>query len=111
MQVVCTRAGRAGRLVRWLAIAASAASLAGCQTARSWGQGCPGVYSGVRYFSNQIDTLPWDGKIFFGIDLPLSAVADTLMLPAAFFAEPRRPKGGFAPGCRWAEPTRDREGR
>ncbi len=104
MRIDRNRAGRA--LVRWLAIAALLSLLGGCQTARSWGQGCPGVYSGVRYFSSQIQSVPWDGKIFFGIDLPISAVADTLLLPASLFVEPKRPEMGFSLGCRWAEPRR-----
>ncbi|MBW2715789.1 MAG: hypothetical protein JRD03_06915 [Deltaproteobacteria bacterium] len=78
-------------------------SAVGCQTARSWGDGCPGVYSGVRYFASQRDSLPWDGKVFFGFDLPLTIVADTLLLPGSYFVEPVEPQGGWVPGCRWAD--------
>ncbi len=53
----------------------------GCQTSRSWEQGCPGVYSGIRYYADQVGGLPVDGKIFFTLDLPLTAVADTTLLP------------------------------
>ena len=74
----------------------------GCQTSRSWNQGCPGIYSGVRYFADQARELPVDGKIFFLLDLPVSAVVDTIFLPATAFMEHRRPPSGFAPGCRWA---------
>jgi uncharacterized protein YceK len=74
-----------------------------CQTARSWNAGCPGVYSGVRYFGSQQSTLPWDGKVFFAIDLPLTMVADTLLLPASSFVDREPPAAGWVPGCRWAE--------
>ena len=37
----------------------------GCQSTRSWQQGCPGIYSGVRYYYEQIGELPYDGRIFF----------------------------------------------
>ena len=77
-------------------------SIAGCQTSRSWDEGCPGVYSGVRYFASQRDSLPWDGRVFFTLDLPLTAVIDTLLLPVSAFVDPVRPEGGWVPGCRWA---------
>ena len=77
------------------------ALLCGCQTSRSFEQGCPGVYSGVRYYTNQVSGIPLDGKIFFTLDLPLSAVTDTLLLPATFFVEPDRPETGWLAGCRW----------
>jgi uncharacterized protein YceK len=77
-------------------------SIAGCQTSRSWDDGCPGVYSGVRYYASQRDSLPWDGRVFFTLDLPLTAVIDTLLLPASAFVDPVRPEGGWVPGCRWA---------
>ncbi len=78
-------------------------SLLGCQTGRSWEEGCPGVYSGVRYYWDQVDALPVDGKLFFTLDLPLTTVADTILLPVSVFMEPKRPKYGFAPGCTWAK--------
>ena len=87
----------------WLLAAALVTSLAGCQTTRSWDAGCPGVYSGVRFYSSQRDSLPWDGKVFFTLDLPFSAIADTLLLPASAFASPKRPPSGWIPGCRWVE--------
>ena len=77
-------------------------SLLGCQTGRSWEQGCPGVYSGVRYYGDQVGRLPVDGKLFFTLDLPLTAVADTIVLPVSVFMKPKRPRYGFAPGCTWA---------
>ena len=74
----------------------------GCQTTRSFEQGCPGIYSGVRYYSDQVGDLPADGKIFFSFDLPLSAVLDTLLLPATAFMEQEKPPLGWPVGCRWA---------
>ncbi len=78
-------------------------SLLGCQTGRSWEEGCPGVYSGIRYYGDQVGRLPVDGKIFFTLDLPLTAVADTIVLPVSVFMKPKRPRHGFAPGCTWAK--------
>lgn len=89
------------RLIALLFLIASS-SLLGCQTSRSWSEGCPGVYSGVRYFSGHVSWLPMDGKIFFLLDLPLSAATDTVLLPITIFVEPERPPNGFAPGCEWA---------
>jgi len=78
------------------------ALLSGCQTSRSFDQGCPGVYSGVRYYADQIGGMPLDGKVFFTFDLPFSAVIDTLLLPATVFIEPEKPDLGWPVGCRWA---------
>lgn len=91
------------RIKRWLIAVVLLSSTAGCQTTRSWNDECPGVYSGVRYFGSQQPTLPWDGKVFFLVDLPLTVVADTLLLPASAFVNRRTPKAGWVPGCRWAE--------
>jgi len=76
--------------------------LAGCQTGRSFEGGCRGVYSGVRYYNDQVSELPPDGKLFFTLDLPFTAVADTLLLPVTAFLEPQRPRLGWTRGCRWA---------
>jgi len=89
-------------IVRGLVLTTLLASLCGCQTARSFDKGCPGVYSGLRYYGDQIGEMPPDGKIFFTFDLPLSAVLDTLLLPITPFVDRRRPEAGWAPGCRWA---------
>ena len=86
----------------WILLLIAASSLLGCQTGRSWTEGCPGVYSGVRYFEDHVGELPLDGRIFFVLDLPLSAAMDTVLLPATVFMKPKRPSHGFAPGCRWA---------
>ena len=80
----------------------AATSLPSCQTNRSWSEGCPGVYSGVRYFQDHVSYLPVDGKIFFLLDMFVSAVMDTLLLPASVFMTPKRPSDGFSRGCRWA---------
>ena len=88
---------------RGLVCGLASISLLGCQTGRSWEDGCPGVYSGVRYYGEQVGELPFDGKIFFTLDLPLTAVADTALLPVSVFMKPKRPKYGFSPGCTWAE--------
>lgn len=90
------------RWTRRLLVAALAPSLLGCQSLRSWQQGCPGIYSGVRYYRDQLPALPWDGTLLFSVDLPLSALVDTLALPVTAFAEPERPRSGFPIGCRWA---------
>jgi uncharacterized protein YceK len=75
----------------------------GCQTSRSWENDCPGVYSGVRFYKDQIDSIPPDGKVFFTLDLPLSAIADTLLLPASWWVDRRQPSSGWVVGCRWAK--------
>lgn len=75
----------------------------GCQTMRSWQDGCPGVYSGVRYYDSQIGEMPWDGKIFFGLDLPFTAVFDTLLLPVSWVPDREQPHEGWVPGCKWAK--------
>jgi uncharacterized protein YceK len=79
----------------------AASSLLGCQTSRSWSEGCPGVYSGVRYFQDHVSYLPFDEKISALLDLPVSAAADTALLPATVFMKPKRPPLGFEHGCKW----------
>ncbi len=86
----------------WLFFWIASISILGCQTSRSWEKGCPGVYSGVRYYRDQLGGLPVDGKIFFTLDLPLTIAADTALLPVSVFAKPKRPLYGFASGCTWA---------
>ena len=89
-------------LVRSLAGMLLLAACSGCQTARSFDQGCPGVYSGLRYYGEQIGDLPLDGKFFFTLDVPFSAILDTLVLPGTLFAKPRKPPLGWPQGCHWA---------
>ena len=90
--------------MRWIGLLflIASSSLLACQTSRSWNEGCPGVYSGVRYFQDHVSYLPVDGKIFFLLDPPVSAAMDTVLLPATVFMKPKRPPGGFALGCEWA---------
>ncbi len=85
----------------WSLFGIAASLLLGCQTIRSWDEGCPGVYSGVRYFEDQVSELPIDGRIFFLLDLPVSAAMDTALLPVAIFMTPKRPPHGFMAGFRW----------
>jgi len=87
----------------WLLLWIASIATLGCQTSRSWEQGCPGVYSGIRYYGDQVGGLPVDGKLFFTLDLPLTAVADTILLPVSVFMEPKRPRYGFTRGCTWVE--------
>jgi len=89
-------------LRRWLVAGSISTLLSGCQTARSFEAGCHDVYSGVRFYTDQVAELPPGGKLFFSLDLPFTAVADTLLLPATAFLEPTRPPLGWTPGCRWA---------
>jgi uncharacterized protein YceK len=91
------------RQIQRLILIALIASIPGCQTAQSWNSGCPGLYSGVRYFANQQSSLPWDGKVFFTLDLPLTVAADTLLLPVSSLVERKKPMAGWVPGCRWAK--------
>ena len=94
---------RPKRAARWIAVSLAALPWGfGCQSSRSWEQGCAGVYSGLKYYGDQIGELPFDGRIFFTLDLPLTTVVDTLALPFTAFAKPRRPAGGYPIGCRWA---------
>ncbi len=86
-----------------LLLAALGLLLLGCQSVRSWDE-CPGIYSGVKYYKDQVSSLPWDGRVFFAADLPFTAIVDTLALPVTAFAEPTRPVRGYSRGCRWAGP-------
>lgn len=89
-------------LCRKAALGLIALLLGGCQTGRSFEAGCHDVYSGVRFYNDQIAELPPGGKLFFTLDLPFSAVVDTLLLPVTAFMEPERPHLGWIQGCRWA---------
>ena len=86
-----------------LLLAALGLLLVGCQSLRSWDE-CPGSYSGVKFYKDQVSTLPWDGRLFFALDLSFTAILDTFALPVTSFVEPTRPVRGYGPGCRWAGP-------
>jgi uncharacterized protein YceK len=91
----------AGMQWSWVLFLIAASQPLGCQTARSWDEGCPGIYSGVRYFQDDASYLPFDEKIAAVLDLPVSAAVDTILLPATVFMKPRRPAHGFERGCKW----------
>lgn len=91
-----------------VALALSALLLTSCQATRSWQDGCPGVYSGARYYNDITPTVPLDGKIFFTLDLIPTLLLDTLAIPVTAFLDHDRPKGGYVVGCRWADPHRMR---
>lgn len=93
------------RVRRLAVLAFGALLLVGCQSTRSWQQGCPGIYSGVRYYADISSDVPWDGRVFFTIDLIPTSIVDTLALPATAFVKPSPPPGGFPVGCRWANPS------
>ena len=86
-----------------LLLAVVGSLLVGCQSLWSWDE-CPGIYSGVKYYKDQVSALPWDGRLFFALDLPFTAILDTFALPVTPFVEPTRPVRGYGPGCRWAGP-------
>lgn len=91
--------------MRWLpllCLTAASLLLPGYQTDRSWREGCPGVYSGGRYFQEDVSYLPFNEKIASLVDLPISAAADTVLLPITVFMKPERPITGFGRGCKWA---------
>ncbi len=63
----------------------------------------PGSLFERSLFRGSSGGLPVNGKIFFALDLPLTAVADTALLPVSVFMKPKRPRYGLAPGCTWAK--------
>ena len=89
--------------MRVASIVAASLLLVSCQSSRSWSQGCPAPYSGARYFADITPTVPFDGKLFFMLDLLPTLVVDTLALPVTSFSEPERPASGYPVGCRWAD--------
>lgn len=90
---------------------ALALPLGGCASLRSWTSGCPGVYSGVRYTSELWPWLPFDGRVFYGLDVPFSALVDTLAVPVTAFVGPREAgQAGVVRGCHWAHQKRQRGG-
>jgi uncharacterized protein YceK len=89
-------------MTRAVLLALGLMALAGCQSMRSWQEGCAGIYSGVRYYREQTPELPFDGRVFFTFDLLPTTLLDTLALPVTAFVDPKQPSQGYALGCRWA---------
>ena len=105
-------AGLRGRARRpWgTALVASALLLPGCGTINSWASGCPAPSSGIRTGGEYIRDLGSfcedpAGWVMLPADMPLSAIADTLTLPIAWWFE-QPPPTPVSPGCRWAIPRR-----
>lgn len=105
-----------GRLIdpmlRWMALLAPLCFASACGTISSYASGCPGVYSGTHYDRDLLRVYrsdvaagaagirlrdAWDPWAV-ALDLPISAVVDTLTLPVgwALRAQPR-PAGHM--GC------------
>jgi uncharacterized protein YceK len=96
-----------GRVGLWgAAVALVAVGLAGCGTINSYASGCPAPYSGVRVDDEYLDDLGSFGEdgfdwVTISLDLPLSAILDTLTLPIALSFE-QAPPAPVSPGCGWA---------
>ena len=81
-------------MLRWMALLIPLCLVPGCGTIDSYASGCPGVYSGVHfdrdllseYWSAFVTRAP-EGRLgtfdawAVSLDLPISAVADTITLP------------------------------
>ena len=108
---------------RLLWLCAGLALLSGCGTINSYVSGCGGPYSGVRQDRDLLGTFGaeiWASREFrFGadgwvadtwdsllvvLDLPLSAVADTVVAPVGLVRGQRLPEP-VGLGCRWAAPN------
>ncbi len=99
--------------------------LAGCGTVNSFASGCPGSYGGVRQdlsllasYGQPDEVAPevplgvdgqlgdlWD-RVFVAVDVPLSALTDTLALPYTSLREPSHAEP-VALGCGWVVAERD----
>ena len=91
------------RTLTIFAAIAAAALLTGCGTVNSYANGCGGVYSGFETDMEYLNTYHefhdgWDYATV-GLDIPLSAVIDTVALPVTAFLEPRANR---TIGCNWA---------
>jgi uncharacterized protein YceK len=109
---------------RLLAMGLGVALLSGCGTINSYASGCVGLYSGVRQDADLLgaygETLliarevplgfdgwlsdAWDA-IVVALDMPLSAVVDSVSAPIAWAVGPSAPEP-MALGCRWSAPKR-----
>ena len=93
------------RVLSIVAALVAAALLTGCGTINSFANGCGGVYSGFYTDFEYLDSYDefhdgWDFAVV-GLDIPLSALADTVALPVTAFLEP---SANQATGCNWASP-------
>ena len=107
---------------RWMVLCAGLALLSGCGTLSSAVSGCSGPYSGVRHDGDLLGAYgsemlaarglalgvdgwlsdAWDSAMV-ALDVPLSAVADTLSAPVAYTFGRSTPEP-VGLGCRWAAP-------
>lgn len=107
---------------RWMALFAGLTLLSGCGTISSVPSGCSGPYSGVRHDGDLLGVygaevlaarevpLGFDGwlanawdSVIVAVDLPLSAVADTVSAPVTLAMGQSTPEP-VGLGCRWAAP-------
>jgi uncharacterized protein YceK len=107
---------------RWMALFAGLALLSGCGTISSGASGCGGPWSGVRHDADLLGSyrseslaareLPlgidgwlgdaWD-SVAVALDLPFSALVDTLSTPVTYSLGQRTPEP-VGLGCEWAAP-------
>jgi uncharacterized protein YceK len=108
---------------RGLFLCAGLALLTGCGTVSSYASGCGGPYSGLRHDGDLLGTYgaemwaarefrfgadgwiadTWDSLVV-ALDLPFSAVADTLVAPIGLVRGQRIPEP-VGLGCRFAAPN------
>jgi uncharacterized protein YceK len=111
-----------GAVKRLLAAGLGVALLSGCGTINSYASGCPGIYSGVRQDQDLLGAYSdrllikrevpidvdgwlsdaWD-SIFVALDMPLSALVDSVSAPATL-AIGRTAPDPMGLGCRWSAP-------
>jgi uncharacterized protein YceK len=104
---------------------AGLALLSGCGTISSYASGCGGPFSGVRQDGDLLGTYgteilaarefrvgadgwlanTWN-SVFVALDLPLSAIADSVSAPVSFALGQRSPEP-VGLGCRFAAPHSD----
>ena len=107
---------------RSMALFAGLVVLSGCGTLSSAASGCAGPWSGVRFDGDLLGAYgvevlaarevplgvdgwlsdSWD-SVMVAVDLPLSAVADTLAAPVTYALGQATPDP-VGLGCRWAAP-------
>jgi len=108
-------------MLRWMSLFAGVALLSGCGTISSGASGCVGPWSGVRYDRALLagyekdDIVPpevplgvdgwlgdaWD-SVMVALDMPLSAVTDTMSAPLTLALGQRQPEPE-ALGCAFAK--------